>query len=300
MILAISGKSQSGKDTVGKIILYLTDKLTWQSDKSYNDWLATKQEDDFVSEWKIKKFADKLKDIVCLLIGCTREQLEDETFKSTELGQEWWYWKLEREGGYSIILLPYNKSTGTENFELIKTTPRKLLQLLGTECGRDIIHPNIWVNSLMSEYKPINEYRFSTPMSKGIKTIKREYTITTPPDKDGFYIIPDIEIIPEKNRLQKVPYKHVIWIENIEDDVYPNLIITDLRFPNEYDAVKQRGGITIRVNRNQIKTTNLQLEHTSETALDSHKFDYVIDNNGSILDLIEKVRVILIKEKIIN
>lgn len=34
------------------------------------------------SEYKIKKFADKLKDIVCILIGCTREQLEDSKFKS--------------------------------------------------------------------------------------------------------------------------------------------------------------------------------------------------------------------------
>ena len=34
-----------------------------------------------VTNSEIKKFADKLKDIVCLLIGCTREQLEDQEFK---------------------------------------------------------------------------------------------------------------------------------------------------------------------------------------------------------------------------
>ena len=35
--------------------------------------------------WKIVKFADKLKDIVCLLIGSTRKQLECRDIKSLSL-----------------------------------------------------------------------------------------------------------------------------------------------------------------------------------------------------------------------
>ena len=41
------------------------------------------------------------------------------------------------------------------------------------------------------------------------------------------------------------------------------------------------------------------IQHPSETALDDYQFDYVIDNNGTIEELIEKVKVILIKEKLI-
>lgn len=37
----------------------------------------------------------------------------------------------------------------------------------------------------------------------------------------------------------------------------------------------------------------------SETELDNAKFDYVIDNNNTVEDLIEKIKQILIKEKII-
>ena len=82
MIIAISGKINSGKDTVGQIIQYLTNKsnaypFDLKSDYSYK------------SEWQIKKFADKLKDIVCVLLGCTREQLEDRGFKERELDEEW-------------------------------------------------------------------------------------------------------------------------------------------------------------------------------------------------------------------
>ena len=43
--------------------------------------------------WKIVKFADKLKDIVCLLIGCERKKLENREFKEKELGEDWWYYQ---------------------------------------------------------------------------------------------------------------------------------------------------------------------------------------------------------------
>jgi hypothetical protein len=46
-------------------------------------------------------------------------------------------------------------------------------------------------------------------------------------------------------------------------------------------------------------TIDLTPLHPSETALDDAKFDYVIDNDGTLDELVEKVRVILTKEKII-
>jgi hypothetical protein len=39
--------------------------------------------------------------------------------------------------------------------------------------------------------------------------------------------------------------------------------------------------------------------HASETALDDAEFDYKIINDGTIEDLVEKVRAILIKEELI-
>lgn len=81
------------------------------------------------------------------------------------------------------------------------------------------------------------------------------------------------------------------------------IIITDMRFPNELEAVKKHNGITIRINRGLVERTGKMIqepEHISETALDNAKFDYVIENDCTIDDLIEKVREILIKENIIN
>ena len=87
----------------------------------------------------------------------------------------------------------------------------------------------------------------------------------------------------------------------------PNWIITDMRFPNELEAVKEKGGITIRVVRphgytnphtGEYKEMPLSY-HPSETALDDAKFDYEIINDGSMEKLVKKVRKILIKEKLI-
>jgi hypothetical protein len=86
-----------------------------------------------------------------------------------------------------------------------------------------------------------------------------------------------------------------------EDEVslekeYPNWIITDMRFENELEAVVNKGGITIRVVRPGRTLTGT---HPSETALDGFIMHYEIINDGTIEDLVEKVKEILIKEKLI-
>jgi hypothetical protein len=248
-IISISGRIGSGKDLIGQIIQYLTDKNV--TTETFEFWYASNFYSVYqdTGKWKIKKFADKLKDIVCLLINCTREQLEDREFKEKELGEEW---------NKNI----YDAFDRTKILRVEKLTPRLLLQLLGTEWGRNIIHPNIWVNTLMSEY-----------ISLDCKNVCA--------------------------KLDNVGHECM----DKSSCVYnPNWIITDVRFPNELEAVKEKKGISIRVNRDRKGFTNQKLLaelHPSETALNNAEFDYVIDNNGSISDLIDKVQEILIKERII-
>tara|TARA_R110000822_G_scaffold1894_6_gene9070 strand:- start:257 stop:946 length:690 start_codon:yes stop_codon:yes gene_type:complete len=78
-----------------------------------------------------------------------------------------------------------------------------------------------------------------------------------------------------------------------------NWIITDMRFPNEMEAIVERKGITIRVTRPVKKSKTTAKLHPSETSLDKAKFDYEIMNNGTIDNLIDMVREILIREAII-
>lgn len=273
MIIGISGKIGSGKDTIGLIIKYLIDcKLNFDlkdiSEKDFNDWLPNSvpyHNNIVLNNWQIRKFADKLKDIVCLLIGCTREQLENQDFKNTELGENWNCWEIysgETHETINIVLteneaINFIENNYSNHFSQIRKrnlTPRLLLQLLGTDCGRNIIHPNIWINSLFSDYKLLNENDF---FLAGRQIGKNMYP----------------------------------------DPKYPNWIITDLRFPNELEAIKKRNGITIRVNRETYRIASLF--HESETALDDAQFDYIIQNDSNIEDLIQNVKEILIKERII-
>jgi ABC-type dipeptide/oligopeptide/nickel transport system ATPase component len=138
---------------------------------------------------------------------------------------------------------------------------REFLQRLGTEAMRDGLHENVWVNALFADYKH----------SKTCNC------------KKGCRCAHDL----------------------------PNWIITDMRFPNELEAVVERKGITIRVVSPFIRFSDgsyrakskmmgdFDNEHASEIALDDAEFDYEIINDGTIEDLVEKVREILIKEQII-
>ena len=288
-IISISGRLNSGKDSVAALIQYLIWKDRVNKGQSTSIHLTF---DDFkrisvgenASGWVVKKFADKLKDITCMLLGCTREQLEDRDFKEKELGEEWKRYILHYQFQDKYGRFRFEEMFSSEkdalqfkdNLEQCdaygiveeKLTPRLLMQLLGTECGRKILHPNIWVNSLMTEYKAED---------------------VCPVFSKKYY--------PNSN----------------EKDIivkYPNWIISDTRFSNELKAVEDRNGITIRITRPDFVENALtgekfpvkvhRQEHESETALDNYKFDYEILNDGTIADLRDKVEAILKQEQIIS
>lgn len=57
-----------------------------------------------------------------------------------------------------------------------------------------------------------------------------------------------------------------------------NWVITDMRFPNEYEAVKRFGGMAVRLWRPNVNPINY---HESEVALDNHPFDYIASNEAN-------------------
>lgn len=251
-LIGISGKIGNGKDLLFDVINYVITEDYWTS---FEHYMHESRKVDEVYE--NKKFAGILKDITSKLIGCNASQLEDREFKEKELGEEWNIWVLVPDPDHNLFdgncqlqegvfsssdevksYIKEHKIINVLDIEKRALTPRKLLQLLGTEAGRQIIHPNIWVNALFSAYKP-------------------------------------------------------------ED----NWIVTDVRFPNEADIVKDKGGIMIRINRSQFLIDGrviLKDEHASETGLDDYdKFDYVIDNDGTVQDLIDKVKSLNIVKRIL-
>ena len=74
-----------------------------------------------------------------------------------------------------------------------------------------------------------------------------------------------------------------VWVNSclrqIEQEAPDLAIITDVRFPNEVEAVQKTGGKVMRFTRSPFKDDN----HASESSLDKNvydwgKFDFVIDN----------------------
>ena len=225
-IIGVSGYSGSGKDTVGTIIQYLNCE---NPQSSIEEMCANYSEFEYwldeQSEWEIRKFAGKLKDIASHLTGIDIEDFEDQDFKKTNLGREW-----DVPATASLVDGIINLS------EMRPMTVREFLQKLGTNALRNGLHHNVWVNALMADY--VND------------------------DQTG---------------------------------TVPNWIITDTRFPNEAQAIKDKGGIIIRVDRPGVKPIN---DHPSEVGLDNWKFDYRIANVSDIYTLKETVREILKHAKI--
>jgi hypothetical protein len=84
------------------------------------------------------------------------------------------------------------------------------------------------------------------------------------------------------------------WVDyalnSIEDG--SKVVFSDVRFPNEADAIRQLGGKVYRVERYGVEAAN---DHISEHALDNYKFDGTINNNGSIQGLQQNVEQELLR-----
>ena len=257
MILGISGKMQSGKDEVAKMWQYVdyahsNNMLPCSIDK-YTGWLTVK--DVVGSDYQIKYFAGKLRQFVSDITGISVEDLTRDEIKNT-------------------IIPSFNK------------TPRQLLQLIGTEVCR-AVDSDFHVIALMNDYKGRSQTSFTADAPiYGIPTEEDEL-------KYGF-----VEVI------------------------YPNWLISDVRFPNEVKAIEDRKGVVIRVERSwenkypdlwkeyveyssrypgpfidtwaMLEHNKFYIKHThpSETSLDDHQFEYTIDNNGTLEELLNKVKLV--------
>jgi len=98
-------------------------------------------------------------------------------------------------------------------------------------------------------------------------------------------------------------YKPTGEFNTIHDaTIYPNWVISDTRFVNEAKAIKDRSGIVVRITRDVPSSypSNYSKLHASEIALNDWEFDYELPNIGSLEELLEQVRTMLLHFKIIT
>jgi hypothetical protein len=77
-------------------------------------------------------------------------------------------------------------------------------------------------------------------------------------------------------------------IDSIEDG--SKVVVSDVRYPNEAEAIKKLGGQVWRITRPGVGPAN---SHASETSLDDYEFDYKIENNDGLGMLYSKVDSVL-------
>lgn len=87
-----------------------------------------------------------------------------------------------------------------------------------------------------------------------------------------------------------------LWVNVVHvkaDKVDGPVVITDVRFPNEIEAVEHAGGYTVRVKRPQTETND---QHVSETILDGVYTDFFILNDTDTTEHLHTVADDIIAE----
>lgn len=107
-------------------------------------------------------------------------------------------------------------------------SPRELMQLLGTEWGREMVHPQLWL--LLAEQ--------------------------------------NLQLLAEHDQAMK------------------GVVISDVRFENEADWVRRRGGVILHLSRRGVRPANY---HASEGGIRHFPGDYVIENDGTLDELYDQV-----------
>lgn len=134
-----------------------------------------------------------------------------------------------------------------------KLSPRIMLQMLGTEWGRDAVGPNLWIDCLLrTTRKLLNEEGDMVPYGydrlEGLKVRKLK----------GF----------------KMP---------------AGVVVSDIRFENEFKQIHSVGGTVMRVLRpsSDAKATNIGVAgHASEAQdFDVTNFNFILNNDKSLVDL---------------
>lgn len=115
---------------------------------------------------------------------------------------------------------------------------------------------------------------------------------------DGYKETPYVdEIRPLLQRLGTEAGRQTLWDSLWIDAAMHDLnqdgkyVVTDCRFINEADAIRNLGGTVVRISRFGIGPAN---SHASETSLDDYRFDFNVANDGTIEEFHHLVRSVFL------
>ncbi len=83
------------------------------------------------------------------------------------------------------------------------------------------------------------------------------------------------------------------WINSTLNGCKDNTIISDLRFKVELDEIQKRKGICIYIKRDLAKPGSHASEREVIDLFTDNRFDFVVDNNGSLNDLFNNLKKLI-------
>lgn len=133
------------------------------------------------------------------------------------------------------------------------------------------------VVSLMTGIKNLENYK-ELPIKELV-----EYKEYSTPD----YLVPleysskrDL-IIKTAEALSGVYGKEYFAKKLLSDNKDNNIIITDLRFKHEYNMLKEKGAIIIKINKEYVYSKSYHISEVDLDVLEDDAFDFIIENNSS-------------------
>lgn len=240
MIIAISGKKFSGKDTVARILQYYTIPKESRT-ISIDEWLEL----DLVYEPKVtdkfipkKQFATKLKDISAYLLNTNVENFEDFSFKASQINPTLWtVYKVRYSDKLKLHIELFTQFQEAYNFftqccdmgyecqEPIKETLtyRDFLILSGTNGYRNCVHPNIWVYSLFADFKDGDNWIISDVRFKNeLEFVKTMPSVLIRVNRETGHHSDDITEIDLDDSMHQFNYiiDNNSTIENLDKQIY--------------------------------------------------------------------------------
>jgi hypothetical protein len=242
----------------------------------------------------------------------------DEALASANAGKHSWNWYMRRDLTNlitcdAVCLLPDWKSSKGASLEVNVAksldmplyilrdgvlTPRvEILGLSGwARNGKDTV-----ADHLISKYG-YERISFAAPMKEALYRLNPKITINnvvSTPIRIGVDIYgwddlkthgPEVRELLQRfgTEVGREMFGEDFWvnaaIDSIEDG--SRVVVSDVRYPNEADAIKKLGGEVWRVVRPGFGAAN---GHASEHALNNYKFDYILDNNSGMELLYDSV-----------
>jgi hypothetical protein len=202
-IIALTGKARSGKDTAALVIREYLDQYHDNTEEFTDCYVLG-----------LEAFAAPIKSMVAMLL--------DYFGLGSVMRQD--------------ILAPYIDGDKKEEvIPEIGASPRKLMQTLGTDWGRNCIDKSLWLNSMRARIKGYTD-------------------------------------------VANFGYRGAI------------VVVTDCRFDNEAELIKELGGLVVRVVRDETPEVG-EDSHPSEAGVSDELVGLTVHNNGTV----EEFRAALIK-----